>query len=593
MFRYSSFLDTLLKAMTHKYIRRVPKGVTKTGKTKYMYFYAGQEGHGQGVAHESELVEGASFAFGEHGKTRYHAHISKIDGDKVTVKYDDGAKKGQEETMTKKQFQALVHGEHKESITQARDKSKKQLERFQEMKDKGANVKESTLIKLSSHVQKLQAILDLYTEPAKVEASWMSEKEQKLFEKQNNLFNLLKDDKVLSAVLNTKDTDLNLVPFLINILHATLKYKDISKLTPAQKKDLLSTTALLANTRGFSDQKIKDKVHPLVKTIGELWKNIPYVEQEKTVQKIANMDIISVDMATKSKNSISTKIAHDAIKKSIAKVTSINPELRKIFYGDVFLSNFEDTKLSATHSGGFYVYSNMLNTGSAIDNIVYPSDAININIGTYAHLQALDNVLDTKTMDMLNETVLTTVFTHESTHRFSTDFLQGVYQNSAFRDAITRLKTKMTKKSIDFNKKAIDSYMVPLEAQIRICTSIKNRINANNMLEGLDSDNNSIRINPMDIDYDNLGKSFYDAHTDPQKSNLHIPLKNGKSIVLDNLVSPQLIGSLPSKYASQNIDEFFSEMMVAVTQDNYTTEPYKTDFMNILNTYSSTFGQRR
>ena len=40
MFRYSSFLDTLLKAMTHKYIRRVPKGVTKTGKTKYMYYYA-------------------------------------------------------------------------------------------------------------------------------------------------------------------------------------------------------------------------------------------------------------------------------------------------------------------------------------------------------------------------------------------------------------------------------------------------------------------------------------------------------------------------------------------------------------------------
>ena len=592
MFRYSSFLDTLLKAMTHKYIRRVPKGVTKTGKTKYMYFYAGQEGHGRGIASEDELVEGSSFAFGEFGKTRHHAHISKVDGDKITVKYDDGAKKGQEETMTKKQFQALVHGEHKESITQARDKSKKQLERFQEMKDKGANVKESTLAKLSSHVQKLQAILDLYKEPAKVEASWMSEKEQQLFEKQNNLFNLLKDDKVLSAVLNTKDTDINLVPFLINILHATLKYKDISKLTPAQKKDLISTTVLLANTRGFSDKKIKDKVYPLVNTIGQLWKNIPYAEQEKTVQKIANMDVISVDMATNKKNVASTKIVHAAIKKSVDAVTAINPALRKIFYGDVFLSNFEDTKIGDTRTGGFYLYSNLFNTAGEINNIVYPSDAININIGTHAHIQDLVGVLDSKTIDLLQEQVLQDVFIHESAHRFSMDFLEGVYQNASFRNEISSLKKKMVMKFLAFSQKPIESYMLPIEAQTRICTSIKSRLNPNNMLAGVDGGGNNIQIDPMDIDYANLGKSFYDVYA-PQKSNLHIPLKNGKSIILDNLSSPQIIGSLPSRYSSQDVDEFFSEMMVAVTKDNYKTEPYKTDFINILNKYSSAFGAKR
>jgi hypothetical protein len=87
MFRYSLIIDSLLKAMTHKYIRRIPKGVTKTGKTKYMYFYAGQEGHGQGIGHESELVQGSSFAFGE-GDQRHHAHITKTDGDKITVKYE-------------------------------------------------------------------------------------------------------------------------------------------------------------------------------------------------------------------------------------------------------------------------------------------------------------------------------------------------------------------------------------------------------------------------------------------------------------------------------------------------------------------------
>lgn len=117
MFRYSLIIDSLLKAMTHKYIRRIPKGVTKTGKTKYVYFYAGQEGHGQGIGHESELVQGSSFAFGE-GDQRHHAHITKTDGDKITVKYDDGSKKGTEETMTKKQFQSMIHGEHKEAIKQ-------------------------------------------------------------------------------------------------------------------------------------------------------------------------------------------------------------------------------------------------------------------------------------------------------------------------------------------------------------------------------------------------------------------------------------------------------------------------------------------
>ena len=156
MFRYSSFLDTLFKAMTHKYVRRIPKGVTKTGATKYMYFYAGQEGHGHGIAHENELVTGASFAFGEHGKTRYHAHISKVDGDKVTVKYDDGAKKGTEETMTKKQFQALVRGEHATGIKQAQAKAEKQLKDFQAGKEKGVKVKQSTLDKLEAQVNKLK-----------------------------------------------------------------------------------------------------------------------------------------------------------------------------------------------------------------------------------------------------------------------------------------------------------------------------------------------------------------------------------------------------------------------------------------------------
>ena len=170
MFRYSFLIDSLLKAMGHKYIRRVPKGVTKTGATKYMYYYAGQEGHGKGVAHESELVTGASFAFGEHGKTRYHAHITKVDGDKLTIKYDDGDKKGTEETMTKKQFQSMIHGEHSTSIQSAKEKATKQLKDFQAGKEKGVKVKQETLDKLEQRVKNLDALTAKKEEAQKPEA---------------------------------------------------------------------------------------------------------------------------------------------------------------------------------------------------------------------------------------------------------------------------------------------------------------------------------------------------------------------------------------------------------------------------------------
>jgi hypothetical protein len=169
MFRYSLIIDSLLKAMTHKYVRRIPKGVTKTGKTKYVYFYAGQEGHGKGIGHESELVQGSSFAFGE-GAQRHHAHITKTDGDKITVKYDDGDKKGTEETMTKKQFQALVHGEHATGIKQAQAKAEKQLKDFQAGKEKGTKVKQSTLDKLEQRVKNLDELTAKKEETQKPDA---------------------------------------------------------------------------------------------------------------------------------------------------------------------------------------------------------------------------------------------------------------------------------------------------------------------------------------------------------------------------------------------------------------------------------------
>ena len=155
MFSFYSVILDLIKARTHKYVRRIPVGATKTGATKYRYFYHGQEGHGKGLAHESELVVGASFVFNAEGENKYHAHIIKVDGDMITVKHDDGAKKGTEHVYTKEAFQKLVHFEHRNALEQARQKASKQLADFQQMKERGAKVKQGTLDKLQAQVDKL------------------------------------------------------------------------------------------------------------------------------------------------------------------------------------------------------------------------------------------------------------------------------------------------------------------------------------------------------------------------------------------------------------------------------------------------------
>ena len=156
MFSFYSVILDLIKARTHKYVRRIPVGTTNTGGTKYRYFYQGQEGHGKGIAHESELVVGASFVFGE-GENKYHAHITKVDGNMITVKHDDGAKKGTEHVYTKEAFQKLVHHEHRKALEQAKQKASKQLADFQQMKELGAKVKQETLDKLEQRVKNLDA----------------------------------------------------------------------------------------------------------------------------------------------------------------------------------------------------------------------------------------------------------------------------------------------------------------------------------------------------------------------------------------------------------------------------------------------------
>ena len=97
--------------------------------------------------------------------------------------------------MTKKQFQAMVHGEHKGAIKQAQTKAEKQLKDFKAGKEKGVNVKQSTLDRLAQRVANLKDLVSHIDQPAPIDAPWMSERERRLFEGQNRLFQLLENKR--------------------------------------------------------------------------------------------------------------------------------------------------------------------------------------------------------------------------------------------------------------------------------------------------------------------------------------------------------------------------------------------------------------
>ena len=114
VFSFALWLDAFFKARGHKYIKRVPSGTTKTGRVRYRYIYkVGHTHRGKHVDHHDDMVEGSKFMI--HSKTgeEVHLHITGVGKDgMLTLVYDDGAKKGQEETMSKDQFAQLLDKEH-------------------------------------------------------------------------------------------------------------------------------------------------------------------------------------------------------------------------------------------------------------------------------------------------------------------------------------------------------------------------------------------------------------------------------------------------------------------------------------------------
>jgi hypothetical protein len=98
---YGARIFALAKGAGHRYIKRIPKA-----GGGYRYFY--KVGHGGTVANADHFVEGAAFQH-EGG----HFHITKTDGDKVTIRHDET---GESKTVTKSALREMLSAHHGEAI---------------------------------------------------------------------------------------------------------------------------------------------------------------------------------------------------------------------------------------------------------------------------------------------------------------------------------------------------------------------------------------------------------------------------------------------------------------------------------------------
>jgi len=587
MFNYTQFANDLIKALTHKYVRRIPKGITKTGKTKYIYYYAGQEGHGKGIAHENELVEGASFAFGEHGKTRYHAHITAVDGDKLTIKYDDGDKKGKEETMTKKELQALIHGEHKESIKQAQSKAEKQLQDAKTGKEKGIKISDKTMNKLQSQVEKLRGIVDPEQPPAKIEASWISAKEKKTFEGQNKVLDLLKDPNLFELVIRNQQDFETCFVMLNNIMHAVFKYKDLSSLSSEQKKTMLDAQKTVVKNR-YSRITTND-LHKSMLIIGDIWQKLPFKQNIESSQ-VGRVQITDTEIS-KTKNTTNVDKISNSLKNAKKDLHAINPKLDKILYGEIFLSDL--SKMLDPKYGGL----NMSLVREIKNQYVHDPDQIYLNIGETPFELHYTKLFkgDSKDLKNVTDTLKEHIIIHEFSHRLANEIFK---KNPLIHRKVRQLLKEAKNHSVHISKLEnvpMGDYLLKSQVLQTVMTNMFNirKPTASGDIELLTSDNKTIK--PSDIDYDKIQNTTY--LTSGQYADKHVmavSLKDGGVATFEVNKNTYLDG-LPSRYAEENVDEFFCEAMSAIADPqfgkntNTFAHKLRNDFTKIINDHIDEF----
>ena len=100
MFTFSGFVDALLKARGHKYIKRIP--YMSGGRRRYRYIYKVTHTHQGRQAFDADHLDvGTAFALHTEAGAEFHGHITKVRGDQVTYRIDDGERKGESVTVSK------------------------------------------------------------------------------------------------------------------------------------------------------------------------------------------------------------------------------------------------------------------------------------------------------------------------------------------------------------------------------------------------------------------------------------------------------------------------------------------------------------
>ena len=137
---FSAWVDLLFKAAGHKYIKRIP--YSSGGKLRYRYIYkVTHTARGKHALHEDDVTVGAAFMLGTDKGSEVHAHVKSVDGDKVTVEYDDGPRKGEKETMSKRDLLSKLDAAHGISAA-LQSEREKQAKVISELRASGASEKQ-------------------------------------------------------------------------------------------------------------------------------------------------------------------------------------------------------------------------------------------------------------------------------------------------------------------------------------------------------------------------------------------------------------------------------------------------------------------
>jgi len=152
---FTQWVDQLLKAAGHKYIKRIP--YASGGKTRYRYIYKlTHMTGGKHVLDPDHMVVGAAFQMETGAGKEVHAHIVSTSGENVTYRLDDGPDKDKVFTVTRAQLAQKLDEKHgaRAALRAERDKQSKVVE---DLKAGGASTKQ--VAREQARLDRLEAAL--------------------------------------------------------------------------------------------------------------------------------------------------------------------------------------------------------------------------------------------------------------------------------------------------------------------------------------------------------------------------------------------------------------------------------------------------